>query len=142
MKTFILFKVNGEIEKKKTDSKIFSDAVNFSSDLKFTNYVKYTNYIILHNSNLSEDLNVNVNVNKTIFYFTPDRFKGDVALVKIENDNLIKNLTIDDYFKKLTKILQENSKNIIYSDSDSDSDVDLSVYGKILTKEPFDYNYN
>jgi hypothetical protein len=140
MKTFILFKVNGEIEKKKTDSKTFSDAANFSFDLKFTNYVKYTNYIILHNSNSRDYLNVNVN--KTVFYFTPDRFKGDVALVKIENDNLIKNLTIDDYFKKLTKTLQENSKNIIYSDSDSDSDVDLSVYGKILTKEPFDYNYN
>ena len=61
-----------------------------------------------------------------------------IVLYKIVNDNLIKNLTIDDYFKKLTKTLQETSKNNL--DSQSDSETDLSVYGKILTKEPFEYN--
>jgi hypothetical protein len=132
MKNFLLFKNNGEIEKKTKVCKIFLDPIEISPELKFTNYVKYENYIILHNSNLHKELN------RPMFYFTSDRFNGDVALIKIVNDNLIKNLTIDDYFKKLTKTLQETSKNNL--DSQSDSETDLSVYGKILTKEPFEYN--
>jgi hypothetical protein len=134
MKSFLFFKINGEIEKKTTKCKIFSDShdeINIGLELKFSHYVKYENYIILHNSDSNKELN------KTIFYFTMDRFKGDIALIKIGPDNSIKNLLIDDYFKKLTKKLQENNKNI--SNSDPESDIDLSVYGKILTKEPFEY---
>jgi len=131
MKNFLLFKNNGEIEKKTTVCKIFLDSIEISPELKFTNYVKYENYIILHNSDLNKELN------KTVFYFTMDRFNGDIALIKIGSDNSIKNLLIDDYFKKLTKKLQETNKN--NSNSDNDSDVDLSIYGKILTKEPFEY---
>ena len=142
MKNFLLFKINGEIEKKTTKLKFFPDSseeINLNSDLesqsqlklKFSHYVKYENYIILHNSDLNKELN------KTVFYFTMDRFNGDIALIKIGSDNSIKNLLIDDYFKKLTKKLQETNKN--NSNSDNDSDVDLSIYGKILTKEPFEY---
>jgi hypothetical protein len=136
MKNFLLFKINGEIEKKTTKCKIFPnshDEINLDLELKFSHYVKYENYIILHNSDSNTELN------KTVFYFTSDRFKGDIALIKIGEDNSIKNLLIDDYFKKLTKKLQENNKNISNSNSDDDSDIDLSIYGKILTKEPFEY---
>lgn len=143
MKNFLLFKINGEIEKRSTKCKNFTDSNEFNLDpelnlkLKFSNYVKYENYIILHDSDLNNELN------RTIFYFTDDRFNGDIALIKIGGDNLIKNLSIDEYFKKLTRKLQEtqkNNKNLYsQSDSDLDSDVDLSIYGKILTKEPFEY---
>ena len=140
MKNFLLFKNNGEIEKKTTKYKIFSESSGefiLDINLNFTNYVKYKNYIILHNSHLHEELN------RAVFYFTTDRFKGDIALIKIGQDDLVKNLTIDEYFKKLTKSLQETQQrcNNSHSECDiySDSDVDLSMYGKILIKEPFDY---
>ena len=140
MKNFLLFKNNGEIEKKTTKYKIFSESSGefiLDINLNFTNYVKYKNYINLHNSHLHEELN------RTVFYFTTDRFKGDIALIKIGQGDLVKNLTIDEYFKKLTKSLQETQQrgNNSHSecDIDSDSEVDLSMYGKILIKEPFDY---
>ena len=137
MKHFLLFKTNGEIEKKKTKYKTFSESSTefiLDADFKFTNYVKYENYIILHNNLYKEH-------NKTVFYFTTDRFNGDVALIKIGKDNSIKNLIIDEYFKKLTKKLQEtqNKTDTSNSDSDSDSDIDLSIYGKILIREPLEY---
>lgn len=136
MKSFLFFKINGEIEKKNTKCKIFQDSseeINLDVELKFTHYVKYENYIILHNSDSNKELN------KTVFYFTTDRFNGDIALIKIGTDNSIKNLLIDDYFKKLTKKLQGTINNNLSSNSDSESDIDLSMYGKILTKEPFEY---
>jgi hypothetical protein len=140
MKSFILFKTNGEIEKKTTKYKFFQDSseeiiLDLDLNLRFSHYVKYEQYIILHNSDLNKELN------RTVFYFTEDRFNGDIALIKIGPDNSVKNLLIDDYFKKLTKKLQENNKNNsnYNSNSDDDSDVDLSIYGKILTKEPFEY---
>lgn len=136
MKNLLLFKINGEIEKEITKHKNFSESSGeFIPNLTFTDYVKYENYIILHNNKLNKELN------KTIFYFTNDRFNGDVALIKVGDDNLVKNLTIDEYFKKLTKSLQETQQkgNISHSECDSDSDVDLSMYGKILIKEPFEY---
>ena len=135
MKHFLLFKTNGEIEKKNTKYKMFSESCTefiLDTDLKFTNYVKYENYIILHNNLYKEP-------NKTVFYFTTDRFNGDVALIKIGKDNSIKNLIIDEYFKKLTKKLQETQNKTDTSNSDSDSDIDLSIYGKILIREPFEY---
>jgi hypothetical protein len=134
MKSFLFFKINGEIEKKTTKCKIFTDSsegINLDVEIKFTHYVKYENYIILHNNDSNKELN------KTVFYFTTDRFNGDIALIKIGTNNLIKNLLIDDYFKKLTKKLQGTIN--INSSSDSESDIDLSIYGKILTKEPFEY---
>ncbi len=134
MKSFLFFKINGEIEKKTTKCKIFTDSsegIILDVEIKFTHYVKYENYIILHNNDSNKELN------KTVFYFTTDRFNGDIALIKIGTNNLIKNLLIDDYFKKLTKKLQGTIN--INSSSDSESDIDLSIYGKILTKEPFEY---
>ena len=67
MKNFLLFKNNGEIEKKTTKYKIFSESsgeIILDINLNFTNYVKYKNYIILHNSHLHEELK------RTVFYFT------------------------------------------------------------------------
>jgi hypothetical protein len=127
MKSYLLFKNNGEIFEKKTKEKLFGSPNNFD----FTDYVKYEDYIILHNNNHDE-------LNKTIFYFTKDRFKGDIILLKIDDNYNIKNLRTTDYFKKLTRIFQEFfSSNI--NDVDSDSDTDLSIYGNLLTKEPFEY---
>ena len=128
MKTFLLFKQNGEIEEKTTKSKLFDISTSFF-DQKYENYVKYENYIILHNNTLYSD------INKTVFYFTEDRFNGDVALIKIDNDNVIKSLKIGDYFKKLTKTFRQTECN----SSESDSEPDLNHYGDILLKEPFEY---
>jgi len=132
MKSCLLFANNGEIIEKEIKDKKFEH----HSILDFTDYVKYDKYVILHNTSLNED----TDFNKTIFYFTEDRFKGDIILVKIDENNNIKNLKVNDYFKKLTKNIRENFKNIqTVNDSDSDSDSDLSIYGKILLKEPFEY---
>jgi hypothetical protein len=132
MKTCLLFANNGEITEKEIKDKKFEN----QSILEFTDYVKYDKYVILHNTSSKKD----PDVNKTIFYFTEDRFKGDIILVKIDENNNIKNLKMNDYFKKLTKNVRENFKNIQnVNDSDSDSDSDLSIYGKILLKEPFEY---
>jgi hypothetical protein len=128
MKSYLLFKNNGEIIEKKTKEKLFGTPINFD----FTDYVKYEDYIILHNNNVHEDLN------KTIFYFTKDRFKGDIILLKIDKNCGIKNLRINDYFKKLTKNFQDIFSNGI-SDIESDSESDLSMYGNLLLKEPFEY---
>jgi hypothetical protein len=134
MKYFLLFKKNGEIEENTIKCKTFETPQNFN----FTDYIKYDNYIILYNGNTDEDLN------KTVFYFTEDKFKGEIALIKIDKNNSIKNLKIDDYFKKLTKTIQETCKNNSletnsHSDSDSDSDFNLSLYGSILLKDPFEF---
>jgi hypothetical protein len=128
MRTFLLFKQNGEIEEKTTNGKLFDISSTFF-DQTYNNYVKYENYIILHNNTLHSE------INKTVFYFTTDRFKGDIALIKIDNDNTIKNLKINDYFKKLTKTIRQ----IGYNNSESDSEPDLTHYGNILLKEPFEY---
>jgi len=134
MKTCLLFANNGEITEKEIKDKKFEN----HSILDFTDYVKYDKYVILHNTSLNED----TDFNKTIFYFTEDRFKGNIILVKIDENNNIKNLKVNDYFKKLTKNIRENFKNIQNVNvnvNDSDSDSDLSIYGKILLKEPFEY---
>ena len=128
MKTFLLFKQNGEIEEKITKSKLFDISTSLF-DQKYENYVKYENYIILHNNTLYSE------INKTVFYFTTDRFNGDVALIKIDNDNLIKSLKLCDYFKKLTKTFRQTECNI----SESDSEPDLNHYGNSLLREPFEY---
>jgi hypothetical protein len=133
MKSFLLFKQNGEIEEKSTNIKFF-DISSFCDISGFcyqtyNNYVKYENYIILHNDTLHSE------INKTVFYFTTDRFNGDVALIKIADDNSIKNLKIYDYFKKLTKTFRQ----VDYINSESDSDPDLTQYGNLLLKEPFEY---
>jgi hypothetical protein len=128
MKSFLLFKQNGEIEEKNTDSKFFD--ISSFCDQTYNNYVKYENYIILHNNNT-----LHSEINKTVFYFTTDRFNGDVALIKINDDNSIKNLKINDYFKKLTKTFRQ----IDYTNSESDSDPDLTQYVNLLLKEPFEY---
>ena len=128
MKSFLLFKQNGEIEEESTINKLFDISSTFF-DKTYNNYVKYENYIILHNNTLHSE------INKTFFYFTTDRFKGDIALIKIDNDNTIKNLKINDYFKKLTKTIRQ----IGYNNSESDSEPDLTQYGNLLLKEPFEY---
>ena len=129
MRTFLLFKQNGEIEEETTINKLFDISSTFF-DKTYNNYVKYENYIILHNNNISHS-----EINKTVFYFTTDRFKGDVALIKINKDNTIKNLKINDYFKKLTKTFRQTG----YNNSESDSETDLTQYGNLLLKEPFEY---
>jgi hypothetical protein len=68
--------------------------------------------------------------------------KSDIAIFvygfsKNEKDNLDEDEL--KYFKKLAKKLQETQNKTDTSNSDSDSDIDLSIYGKILIREPFEY---
>lgn len=107
MKTYLVFKQNGEIEEKIIDKKSFNIA--FFKDYK--KYKEYDNFIILYNKNKKR-------MNLTIFPFTEDRYNGDICLIHI-NEDKIKNLSIQTYMKKLNSIIK-CEKNELYYSSDEE----------------------
>ena len=102
MKTFLVFKKNGEISEEKVNCKrkLF-EPEDFS---EFKHYRKYENYIILYNE--FEPVVYNI----TVFPFTEDKFKGDIALIKIDKNDNIKDLTINIYFKIISKVKVESNE--------------------------------
>jgi len=115
MKNILCFKKNGEITVSSTECKVFDS--NLFAD--FLSYTLYDGYIIMYNDN-EKDKNI------TQFYFTSDRFNGDVILIKVNKNNEIKNLTIEAYFKNLNKIKIEQNEIDYGTDSEfSDSDFNL-----------------
>lgn len=112
---FLVFNKMGEISEKSTQSDIFE------ADLfpEYEHYKRYDNYIILYNVEKDSE-------NLTVFYFTDDKYTTDVALLRVENNNVI-NLTYKMYAKQLSKIKTE--PNDYYSDSDTE----------IIDTEPFTY---
>lgn len=115
MKTlaFLVFKKNGEISQKSTMHRVF-DPSYFS---EYKHYKRYHDYIILYNVEPNSK-------NLTVFYFTEDKYTTDVALLKV-NNNDIKNLTYNMYAKQISKIKYE--PNDYYSDSESEID-DISPF--------------
>jgi len=112
MKTFLVFKQNGEIieDNVKNKSKTF-----ISEDFpEFIHHKKYENYIILYNEINNETENI------TVFSFTEDKFNGDVALIKVDKNNNIKDLTTKTYFKIITKLKIEQNELCYSSDEDDD----------------------
>tara|TARA_Y100001970_G_C14259677_1_gene878878 strand:- start:10843 stop:11181 length:339 start_codon:yes stop_codon:yes gene_type:complete len=108
MKTYLVFKQNGEIEEKTIDKKSFNIA--FFEDFKY--YKEYNNLIILFNKHKKR-------LNLTIFPFTDDRYTGDVCLLQTNEDKRhLKNLSINIYAKKLNSIKCE--KNEMYYSSDEE----------------------
>jgi len=108
MKTYLVFKQNGEIEEKTTDKKSFNIA--FFQDFKY--YKEYNDLIILYNK-------CKKRLNLTIFPFTDDRYTGDICLLQTNEDTrCLKNLSINHYEKKLNSIKYE--KNEMYYSSDEE----------------------
>lgn len=108
MKTYLVFKQNGEIEEKTIDKKSF----NIAFFEEFKHYKEYNNLIILFNKYKKR-------LNLTIFPFTDDRYTGDVCLLQTkEGTRYLKNLSINTYAKKLNSIKCE--KNEMYYSSDEE----------------------
>lgn len=108
MKTFLVFNKNGEIIESSTNNIIF----NLENFPEYKYYKRYTEYILLYN--MEEN-----NKNLTVFYFTDDKYTSDVALIKINQQNVIKNLSYKNYIKKIFKIKLEKNEMIYSSDEDS-----------------------
>lgn len=109
MKTrkFLVFCKNGEI---------LQDSIQISKfDInlfpKFKHYKRYNDYIILYN--------VEEGKNLTVFYFTEDRYMSDVALLRVNTNDEVKNLTYNMYAKQI-KIKYEPNE---YS-SDTDEEIE------------------
>lgn len=117
MKTisFLVFNKNGEIVQKNAKYSVFEP----ESFPEFKHYKRYNDYVILYNVEPNSK-------NLTKFYFTEDTYSSDVAVLKVQ-ENEIKNLTYKMYTTKISKIKFE--PNDYYSDSDTEiEDVSPFVY--------------
>jgi len=119
MKTFLVFNKIGEITQSTTKGRVF----NLDNFPEYKHYKRYNEYIILYNV---EETGKNL----TVFNFTTDRFNSDIALLKVNEDCIIKNLTYKSYVKNIIKLKLEPN-DILYS---SDEEFD------IIDINPFTYN--
>jgi hypothetical protein len=122
MKTYLVFLKNGEVIENKTKNKSFN-----IQDFNYKSYKKYDNFLILYNENDNEDINI------TSFYFTNDKFKNDVILLKVDENNFIMNFKIADYIKNLKLSTKIDESIIEYEQNFKIEEIDF------LLKEPFDY---
>tara|TARA_B100000965_G_scaffold398089_1_gene415641 strand:- start:21552 stop:21914 length:363 start_codon:yes stop_codon:yes gene_type:complete len=113
MRTGLLLKENGEIDEIKFDL----SKTKFSLDMfdNYTDYIIYDMYVVLYNKN---EINLNIN----IIPFTDDKFNGDILLLKLNNNGMINNFSIDSYIKIISKIKPE--ENDLYYSSDEISDIE------------------
>jgi hypothetical protein len=122
MKTYLVFLKNGEIIENKIKNKVFN-----IDDFNYKLYKRYDNFLILYNESDNEDRNI------TSFYFTNDKFKNDIVLLKVDENLCILNFKIADYIKNL-KISTKIDESIVeYEQNFKNEEVDF------LLKEPFDY---
>ena len=122
MKTFLVFSKNGEISEHTTDCKQFNE----NSFLGYKYFKRYENYIVLYNTNTLGNTSKNTSTPKniTVLYFTHEKFESEIALIKVDKDDNIKN---NDYIKKIVKIKAE--PNDMYYSSDEDYEIeDLNPY--------------
>jgi hypothetical protein len=122
MKTYLVFLKNGEVIENKTKNKSFN-----IQDFNYKSYKKYDNFLILYNENDNEDINI------TSFYFTNDKFKNDVILLKVDENNFIMNFKIADYIKNLKLSTKIDESIVEYEQNFKIEEIDF------LLKEPFDY---
>jgi hypothetical protein len=122
MKTYLVFLKNGEIIENKIKNKVFN-----IDDFNYKLYKRYDNFLILYNESDNEDRNI------TSFYFTNDKFKNDIVLLKVDENNFILNFKIADYIKNLKISTKIDESTIEYEQNFKNEEVDF------LLKEPFDY---
>jgi hypothetical protein len=122
MKTYLVFLKNGEIIENKTKNKSFN-----IQDFNYKSYKKYDNFLILYNENDNEDRNI------TSFYFTNDKFKNDIVLLRVDENNFILNFKITDYIKNLKISTKIDESSVEYDQNFKNDEIEF------LLKEPFDY---
>jgi len=122
MKTYLVFLKNGEIIENKIKNKVFN-----IDDFNYNLYKRYDNFLILYNESDNEDRNI------TSFYFTNDKFKNDIVLLKVDENNFILNFKITDYIKNLKISTKIDESSLEYEQNFKNEEVDF------LLKEPFDY---
>ena len=113
MRTGLLLKENGEIDEIKFN--IYKTKFSLDMFKEYSNYKIYDKYIIMYNI---DPINVNINV----IPFTEDKFKGDILLIRLNNNGDINNFTIDSYIKIIYKI--EVEENDLYYSSEEMSDIE------------------
>jgi hypothetical protein len=91
MKTYLVFLKNGEIIENKIKNKSFN-----IDDFNYKLYKQYDNFLILYN----EICNDNEDRNITSFYFTNDKFKNDIVLLRVDENLCILNFKDEFFFKE------------------------------------------
>jgi hypothetical protein len=122
MKTYLVFLKNGEIIENKIKNKLFN-----IDDFNYKLYKKYDNFLILYNESDDEDRNI------TSFYFTNDKFKNDIVLLRVDENNFILNFKITDYIKNLKISTKIDESSVEYDQNFKNDEIEF------LLKEPFDY---
>ena len=122
MKTYLVFLKNGEIIENKIKNKVFN-----IDDFNYKLYKRYDNFLILYNESDNEDRNI------TSFYFTNDKFKNDIVLLKVDENLCILSFKIADYIKNLKISTKIDESSLEYEQNFKNEEVDF------LLKEPFDY---
>jgi len=122
MKTYLVFLKNGEIIENKTKNKSFN-----IQDFNYKSYKKYDNFLILYNESDDEDRNI------TSFYFTNDKFKNDIVLLRVDENLCILNFKITDYIKNLKISTKIEESSVEYDQNFKNDEIEF------LLKEPFDY---
>lgn len=111
MRTFLVFHQNGEISERLCNCRDF-DMKKFNN---FDHYKKYDRYIILYNDNENKEYNL------TSFSFTKDKYRGDMALIKLDKKGSMKDLKMEEYISKLLK--QKVEENDLYYSSEEEEHV-------------------
>jgi hypothetical protein len=122
MKTYLVFLKNGEIIENKIKNKVFN-----IDDFNYKLYKLYDNFLILYNESDNEDKNI------TSFYFTNDKFKNDIALLKVDENLCILSFKIADYIKNLKISTKIDESSLEYEQNFKNEEIEF------LLKEPFDY---
>jgi hypothetical protein len=122
MKTYLVFLKNGEIIENKIKNKVFN-----IDDFNYKLYKQYDNFLILYNESDNEDRNI------TSFYFTNDKFKNDIVLLRVDENLCILNFKITDYIKNLKISTKIDESSVEYDQNFKNEEI------QFLLKEPFDY---
>ena len=122
MKTYLVFLKNGEIIENKIKNKVFN-----IDDFNYKLYKQYDNFLILYNESDNEDINI------TSFYFTNDKFKNDIVLLRVDENLCILNFKITDYIKNLKISTKIDESSVEYDQNFKNEEI------QFLLKEPFDY---
>jgi hypothetical protein len=122
MKTYLVFLKNGEIIENKIKNKVFN-----IDDFNYKLYKQYDNFLILYNESDNYEMNI------TSFYFTTDKFKNDIVLLRVDENLCILNFKITDYIKNLKISTKIDESSVEYDQNFKNEEI------QFLLKEPFDY---
>ena len=105
MKTYIVFNAQGDSVEKNTASKLF----NPMEFIDYKLHKKYDNYVVLYNN--EEGASVNI----SRLFFTEDIFVGSIAVLRINEDDIISNFTVKMYCSKYSKLNKDRENSLYYS---------------------------